>query len=231
MKRFLITLSVCVSGITAHAQQFGLSAQALAFFQVPRQYEYSYGTSERIIRTGGMPAAGFRLEGNYILPGYTAPVSAYNGIGITFLAPKEDSCVYYARLNNSGGLQIAGTRKTSLLSIGFRCGYEIPQEFNDFLMLHVGWGVSWIRYTNRYILPEESAQFAYSAGDFEGDTFDKTKSRAIGLELVAGGVYEFEHFSALAQYSFLFPTAASDENVVSMRHGISVGIFYPLYRL
>lgn len=230
MKRFLTLLGVYALTIATHAQQFGLSAQGLAFFQVPRQYEFGTGQDERIIRTNSMPSAGFRIECNYILPGYSVPVSAYNGVGITYVAPKEDSCVYYARLDNGGGLAIAGTRKTSMLSIGFRCGYEIPQEFNDFLLLHVGWGMSWIRYSNRYILPDQSADFPFEASDFEGTTFDKTNSRAIGLELTAGAVYEFEYFSALAQYSFIFPAAASDENVVSMRHGISVGIFYPLYR-
>ncbi len=232
MKGLLTSCCVCMFIIATHAQQFGFSAQALGFFQVAREYEYGYGPNERIIRSGGSVSPGFRLEGNYILPGYFIPVSAYNGIGLTFIAPTADSCVFSARTtNNNNRLELAGTRKTSLLSIGFRCGYEIPQEFNDFLLLHAGWGVSWMRFTNQYILPEESATFPYQADDFESEAFEKTKNRAIGLEVTVGAVYEFEFFSALAQYSFIFPAAAANQDVVSMRHGLSVGVFYPLVRL
>lgn len=224
-----IFLLLCLTSVTfCGAQQFGVSVHGLMTFQLQREMQAL--NSNRIIKSGIAPAPGIRLEGNYILPGFNFPVSAYNGLGVTYIAPVADSAVFTAqRKNYGGGLDIEATQKTSVLSIGFRCGYEIPQEFNDFLLIHFGWGIAWTKYTTRNILPEQSPTFNYTESDFEPEVFDPIKSNGVSLELLTGVVYEFENFSLIGQYSGLIPLSHS-EGYPRIRHGLSVGFFYPLYR-
>jgi hypothetical protein len=214
---------------SSYAQQFGLSAQGLLSFQ--KQRTFQYGNSDREVRTGPGTATGIRLEMNYILPGYSIPVSAYNGIGITYLAPWTDSAVTTLRFKNTwqGAQEVALTQKISMLSIGFRCGYEFPQQFSDFLLLHYGWGFSWTRFKGNYVIPEQSPTFNYTEADFEEESFEPVVARGISIEIILGGVYEFEKFSLLGQYSGLIPLGNSQNTeFLRIRHGLTVGIFYTL---
>lgn len=233
MKKVLFTLALACMGIIASAQQFGISGQGVLWMQRPQNIEVDMGNTSRTIRTGISPAVGFRVEGNYILPGFNFPASGYNGIGLTYIAPVTDSAFYYAESASGLGadIGIVGTRKTSILSIGLRFGYEIPQEFNDFLLLHYGFGFSFTRFTTQNVLPDESSTFPFNASDFKSETFEKVKDGGMGIEIVVGAVYEFESFSLFGQYSVMLPVVAFESEQSGLRHGPSVGLFYPLYRL
>lgn len=226
MKRVLVSLAVCCS-LVASAQQLGVSAQGLISFQFQREIPYN----NRIIKSGTAPAAGIRLEANYILPGYGFPVAAYNGLGVTYIAPVDDSAVFSAQLRNNGSrFDIASTQKTSVLSIGYRCGYEIPQDFNEFMLIHFGWGAAWTKYTTRNILPSQSPAFMYTESDFEPEDLGPIKSNGASIELLTGVVYEFEMFSVIGQYSALIPLSHS-QGYPRIRHGLNVGLFYTLFDL
>lgn len=213
-----------------YGQQFGISGQALLWFQTPRTYEVQNGN--RTLRTGAAPAVGGRFELNYIVPGYSFPVSAYNGLGITFVTASEDSAVFNAEFKNyswQSSTEVIGTSKTSVLNIGLRCGYEIPQDFDEFLLLHYGWGLGWTEFRTRYFLPEQSATFNYTTSDFKEETFDPDVDRSVSLEILFGGIYEFEKISAIAQYSLLIPMGDYDRyGGAGLRHGLNVGVFYTL---
>lgn len=232
MKKALFTVaSACIS-FFGFAQQFGISGQGVVWMQMPREIEVNSGWSQdRIIKTGISPAVGFRVEANYILPGFNIPVSGYNGLGVTIITPKEDSAFYYADLANGfgGPVGIIGTRKTSVMSIGLRFGYEIPQEFNDFLLIHYGFGFSFTRFKMQNVLPAQSATFNYTASDFDSEDFEPVKYGGMGIEIMVGAVYEFESFSLFGQYSVMIPAAFSNDDI-GLRHGPTVGFFYPLYR-
>lgn len=226
-KRFFFAVLLLFVTLSGYAQQFGASAQALLYFQTPREYNITQTwQNNRVMRTGSTPAAGIRIEVNYILPGYTVPVSAYNGIGLTYIAPSTDSAVYHARLVNGGFMEIVGTQRTSMLNIGLRCGYEIPQEFNEFLLIHVGWGIQFSSVTVTNILPEQSTTFNYEKSDFESEDLELPKYRGAALELLAGGIYEFEKFSVIGQYSVIVRVMSDRPG---LRHGLSVGVFVPFY--
>lgn len=232
MKKALITVAASFLCAFGFAQQFGISGQGVVWMQRPQEIEVNPGTSqERIIKTGLSPAMGFRFEANYILPGFNIPVSGYNGLGLTYIAPKEDSAFYYAQQASGfgGAIPIVGTRKTSIMSIGLRFGYEIPQEFNDFLLLHYGFGFSFTRFKTQNILPAQSATFNYTASDFNSEDFEPVKSGGMGIEIIVGALYEFESFSLFGQYSAMLPIAFRSDDI-GLRHGPTVGLFYPLYR-
>jgi len=224
-KRFVFALLLAVMTLSGYAQQFGVSAAGVLFFQPNRVFETSNG---RIINTGSSPSAGIRIEGNYIMHSPFFPVSAYNGIGVTFVAPSTDSAVYNTRLVNGGGsFEMVGLQKTSMLNIGLRFGYEIPQQFDDFLIIHAGFGFSFTKFTHTNIFPDLPSS-AYQQSDFESETFEPVVSRGASFEIIIGAVYEFEKFSLIGQYSLVKPWSGINEE--PFRHGPSVGIFLPLYR-
>jgi hypothetical protein len=227
-KALATTAGICI-GILVAAQQFGVSGHGIVWMQRAQEKEIDVGNTTRMVKTYASPTPGFRVELNYILPGYAFPVSGYNGIGLTYIAPSTDSTYYYARSASGFGGQtgILGTKKTSILSIGLRFGYEIPQEFNDFLLLHAGLGFSYCRFTSQNILPEQSATFNHTAADFDPETFEKVSDGGMGIEVFVGGVYEFEKFSVLGQYSLMVPWGGI-ESKPGIRHGPSIGIFYTL---
>lgn len=237
----LVRLSIAVSffvlsGIAVSAQQFGVSAQGVLHMRSAFDVNYSSNVGpngSRTIKNNMSFAPGIRIEANYILPGFSAPVSGYNGIGFSIIAPMVDSLVYTAKLRNSSWsnyIDILGTRKISMVNVGLRFGYEIPQTFNDFLLIHVGFGFGFTRVKEQLVLPEQSSTFQYTEADFEEGAFDPVKKGTLNLEIIAGMVYEFEKFSFFGQYSVnLYPTLSTD-GVPKFRHGPSVGVMLPFYR-
>ena len=231
LKKLVCALGILTSaGISA--QQFGISAHGLMSFQ-PNQ-DIPVPMSDRVMKSGTAPAPGFRFETNYLLPGYGSfPIAAYSGLAIMYIAPATDSVVYSARRISGpfGGdnIDIVGTERISTFGISLRFGYEIPQDFNEFLMINYGGGMGYIRYTRQYVLPEQSATFTLTEDDFEAETFAKQSKGSFGLEIFAGCVYELERFSLIGQYSALLPmSAGSGSDILRLRHGFSVGLFYPL---
>lgn len=226
MKKVLLFLALC-AGPALYAQQFGMSAHALMSFQLQRDIEVPY--QDRTMRSGTAPAFGVRLETNYILPGRSIPVAGYSGIGITYIAPATDSVIYEANFRSGGSMMIVGTEKISMMSIALRFGYEFPQEFDEFLMINYGFGMGWSNFKRVYQLPEQSSTFNYTSDDFEEERFLPTRDGGVMLEIWLGGVYEFERFSVIGQYSGMIPFGGYDSNSIArIRHGLSAGIFYTL---
>ncbi|HET6992421.1 MAG TPA: hypothetical protein VFJ43_13895 [Bacteroidia bacterium] len=216
------------------SQSLGVSGSFVGFFPKYRPIDY-YNSNTYITRTIGHTgnfSPGIRLEGNYILPGYSIPVSGFNGIGFTYFFPVIDSAVYTARLKNYGNLpvNILGTSRITYTQFSFRFAYEIPQSFNEFLLLNAGWGVGYMHYKKENILPEKTPAFNYEKSDFDESAFVPVKKGSAAIEILFGGTYEFEHFYIMAHYSLILDFGDDSENPVRYRHGLTAGIFYPLKR-
>ncbi len=214
------------------AQSFGVSAQGVVLVANHREIIYNpgYGNPRTVQHVNNF-LTGIRIEGNYILPGFGIPVSAYNGIGVTLFAPATDSAVFRGQLaNNNGTIDVLGTRKFSSKAVSLRFAYEFPQSFNDFLLIHYGWGFHYSFTKSTNILPAQSPTFNYEASDFSEETFEPNKTRGLNIEVMAGCMYELEKFSLSAQYGVYIPLG-NFTGTSGLRHGLSAGIYYPLYRL
>ena len=212
------------------AQTFGVSAYALAF--IPNYPEIVVRNSqgdERVVGHLFPVSPGIRVEGNYILPGFSFPVSAFNGLGFSYYFPHEDSAYYRPVLLSGTTLDVLATRKVSSRQFNFRFGYEIPQTFNDFLLLHFGWGMGYMNSTTQNIIPEKSPVFNYELSDFEETSFLPVRKGEFSIDILAGAVYEFEHLSVIGQYSVI--AGINGASGARFRHGLTVGVFYPLKQL
>jgi hypothetical protein len=230
----LLAILMCfVFSNKINAQAFGMSASLAGFF--PKYQDVTtnpyYGNSRVLGHTGAF-SPGIRLEANYILPGFNFPVGGYNGLDFTYFFPVVDSTYYTAFMKNGSQVGVIGTSKTTSYQISLRCGYEIPQTFNDFLLLHFGWGMGFMHSKSVPVIPDRTTTFPYDQSDFEASTFTPTKQGEISIEILAGGIYEFERFSVMAQYSVIFGLGEEGLTPNShYRHGLTVGIFYPLKKL
>jgi hypothetical protein len=232
MKKIIIALTAFLFASHAlEAQSFGVSAYGLGYMvKTPDQTVSNYSSTRTLGHTSPFNP-GFRVEMNYILPGFNIPISGFNGLGLSYFAPHTDSAVFLAPMANGYYTPtVIGTEKTSQMNIGLRFGYEIPQTFNDFLLIHFGWGMGFNRYKSQYILPEQSSTFNYTSADFDPETFLPRKSGSFGMEVLGGVAYEFERSSLIGQYSFAFGLGGSEEGH-GYKHGITAGIYFPLKKL
>ena len=231
MKKTIFTALILICALNnLKSQSFGASAYVLGTMVKNPDQSTSYNGPTREIGHMSPFNPGFRLELNYILPGFNIPVSGFNGLGFSYYAPHSDSAVFMApSANNYYTLDVLGTEKTSMYNIGLRFGYEIPQTFNDFLLIHFGWGMGYNHYKSQYVLPEQSSTFNYTAADFDPETFVPRKSGAFEIELLTGVVYELERFSLVGQYSFSLELGGFDGGH-GYRHGLTAGIYFPLKR-
>lgn len=228
----LLCCFVCTQRL--HAQAFGMSGSVVGFFPKFKDVTYSSSYYSSTVRTLGHVTAfspGIRIEGNYILPGFNFPISGYNGIGFTYFFPLMDSAFYMARTKNGYSVDVLGKSKTTNYNISLRFAYEIPQTFNDFLLLHIGWGMGYMHSKTEYILPDKSPTFNYDKSDFDETSFIPTKHGGIAVEVLAGGIYELEHFSIIGQYSVMFGFDEGLSTTIRYQHGFTLGIFYPLKKL
>ncbi|MDQ3109732.1 MAG: hypothetical protein M3R17_07535 [Bacteroidota bacterium] len=236
MKKIIFTTLTCLLlAVYAGAQSFGVSAYALGFIaKYPDAMDRTNNTNRQMGHMSPF-SPGIRIEGNYILQGYSIPVSAFNGIGFSYYFPHTDSAFYIADLANNSynRVEIAGTAERTCYVISLRFGYEIPQEFNEFLLLHFGWGMGYKRSSSRFILPEKTATFNYNQDDFKAEDFLPEKSGRVAIEILFGGIYELEHFSVTAQYSAILGLGGAVNNHPQTKymHGITAGIYLPLKRL
>ncbi|CAN5157592.1 hypothetical protein BH09BAC5_BH09BAC5_16420 [soil metagenome] len=236
MKEIVSLVALVCFSIIMNAQSFGISAHGLAFMEKNSDVTIGNSNSGRTLGHMSPFSPGFRFEGNYILPGFSIPVSGYNAIAFTYFLPHSDSAYTEANLLNNfySTVPIFGTIKTNRYLLGLRFAYEIPQSFNDFLMLHIGWGMGYRHTSSTFVLPEKSATFNYDQSDFDPATFVPVKSGGFAIEILFGGIYELEKFSITAQYSVLFGINSDSNQRLAQekfRHGLTVGIYLPLKRL
>jgi hypothetical protein len=228
MKKLLSILAAFVLLSPAlSAQALGFSAHAVSYFPKYQDILVS-GSSNRTVGHTGKFVPGISLEANYILPGFNFPVTGYNGIDFTYCFPVTDSAVLLLDRVNGSTLQKLGTNKIQFKHVGLRFGYEIPQTFNDFLLLHVGWGMGMMSAKTTPIIPERSTEFPFDPSDFTAESTESMKRRAATIEILFGGVYELEKISITGQYSFLYSFGVVGSSVY--RHSFNVGVFVPLKR-
>ena len=203
------------------AQSWGASAYAIGAFLNKPYENYVIGHSSPF-------SPGIRIEGNYIVPGFTFPVSGFNGLSFSYYFPYQDSVEIMAPLKNWGTIFFPGKESTTAYNLGLRFAYEIPQTFNDFLMIHAGWGFDVALLRSHYVFPDKD--FNYSYDDFDPRTFKPCNYIGFEGELFVGVVYELEKFSLVGQY-IGWPGVNSMTQRFTFRHGLSAGIYYPLKQL
>ncbi|CAN5860562.1 hypothetical protein BH11BAC7_BH11BAC7_30450 [soil metagenome] len=236
MNKLIFTVLSCLLFVAyTAAQSIGISAFALAFSaRYPDQIDKT-GYTERTMGHLSSFSPGFRIEGNWILPGYSFPVSGFNGIGFSCFFPHTDSAFFTANTKNNtyNTVDIAGTAVCKRFTINLRAAYEIPQNFSEFLLLHAGWGMGFTHYSSRYILPEKTATFNYVLDDLDPEVFLPEKNGNPFIELLFGGAYELEKFSFIAQYSVSLELGADRTTHPKdfIRHGLTAGVYLPLKKL
>jgi hypothetical protein len=219
---FLLSSALC-------AQSLGVGVYALGFFPKPVDaIDQTIYSDPR--EMGHMPSfsPGIRGELNIMQVGMSPAKIGYLGLGVSYFFPHSDSAYYIAQLKTGHGVKILGTQKTTALDISMRIAYDIPQSFNDFLSLHLGLGIGMLRYTTTLELPEKSSTFNYEKSDFEEESFVTYPSGDVHLEVLAGGMYEFEKFYIVGQYSLII--GMDRQFGRGNRHGITAGIYYPIKR-
>jgi hypothetical protein len=215
------------------AQELGVSGNLVTV--IPKYAnEFGYGGSSYYsVNHKNHVCPGIRLEGNYLLKGFNFPYTAFNGIGITYLFPIKDSVCMFLRTNRGSEIIKKGFERNSMLNFDFRFGYEIPQTFNDFLTIEVGWGGGIMTSQSKYLLPAKTTSFNYDEADFIPKTFKPYWDFTLSAEAFAGIVYELEKYSIIAQYSFQYGfigVRSGNESILDchIRNTVSIGIFYAL---
>ncbi len=217
-KKHFITVCCVFAFVSLCAQtSVGFSAAMSGYIPVYRQ---SYKVMHLGKYTTPIPA--FRLEANLVM-------SSFSGIGVSFSLPVRDSVFVAGRRN----YQLSGWRCESVtryFNFCFRFGYEIPQEYSDFLLIHAGFGFGFERQKIIYQITD----FDPSTDRFEDEDIDtesmKKRNGEMTPELFVGALYEFEKFSLFAQYGFRF--SFGDESLTYKYNSvITAGVYCPVKRL
>jgi hypothetical protein len=191
------------------------------------------GNTQRKLGHMSSFSPGVRVEANFLFPGHTIPSSGFNGLGFSYFFPHSDSAFFNGRLKNGYSVDVLGKQITTSYMISFRFGYEIPQSFNDFLMINFGWGFGFQHAKAHFALPEKSPTFNYDESDFDPDTFKPGVDAGPFFELLVGGTYEFEKFYVVAHYSAMIKFGNSfryEQRYEKYRHGLTAGVYLPIHR-
>lgn len=235
MRNGLLFFLFVVFSAPLFSQQLGVTGSVLAF--IPRyenlSYHYNPQNSQHLQHKKNIIWPGVRLELNHFETGRKFPFVSYLGFSITYLIPKLDSSSYYLRRTDGGELFVRrGVQRNSMFNFAFKLGLEIPQNLSDFLMIHICLGGGILSSRTMYLMPENTQYSTYNKEDFAQDTFGPWWNATVNSELFAGAVYEFEKYSIVGQYSFLYGVnslygtgALLDTRI---RNQVSIGIFYPL---
>ncbi len=161
---------------------------------------------------------GICIEGNYIVQGFPFPISSYNSIGIGFYTSDSDT----AELQDGQGTKVV--RRVNTRDIRLRFGYEIPMQ-NEFLTVWLGWSAGW-RGGKSKILSAFN-----NSGTADPGTYSSLAARQGGasMGILAGGMYEFEHFFVFGRYEFVVSPGGRLFGASSW-HQINAGVFIPVYR-
>lgn len=234
MRKVVAAIVLLLSSLATYAQQLGVSGSLVGIIPVYDNVQDYSGYNAPLHHINHfMP--GIRVEGNYLLKGFNFPISGYNGIGFTFVAPTKDSASYDLFLKSGGDVNVRrGIQRSSMLNFALQFGYEIPQNFNDFLTIHIGWGGGALSSRTVNLVPEPSLFFQYDPSDFDSRSFEPLWDVTANVEVFTGVVYELEKFSLIAQYAFLYgfnrTAFYSNSGIMQshLRHQFSFGIFYTL---
>jgi hypothetical protein len=224
---FIIAFILITTPVLSIAQSVGVTGGALAFFvRNPEAVDDHLSTHRTLGHTSSF-TPGFRLEGNAMSIGESPARIGYLGLGVSYFLPHQDSVFYYAKLKSVfNSVPVLSTAKTTCTQLTLHFGYNIPQTANDFLTIHVGVGLGVLFSKTQNLFPEKTSTFNYDQSQFEESTFEPVKDVEVSMDFIAGALYELEKFSVIGQYAFI-------HNVDKMsgeryRHGLLIGIYYPL---
>jgi hypothetical protein len=146
--------------------------------------------------------------------------SAIRSLSINYFPNTNDSVAVAGTTGCCSRDSIRGIRTLNAFQISYVQSYEIG-DFDEFLMLHVGWGIGFQQQNYRF----EFADVDVSTVEFDDYTFRSGlifSQNYFTFRLVAGAHYEFERFRVYAE------VGAQGRNPVAFI--ANAGIFYPLVR-
>ena len=177
---------------------------------------------------------GFRIGGTYILEGYGMPVSAVTQLSLQTGYGLSDTVMVQGSRNNVG-VDIQGFRKTSVMDINLRVGYEILPDQYEFFVLYGGFQIG--ARTLKY-------KFTYDADEFDGFEFysqdEEMEDGKVSKTIMQygghiGAMYELPAFRVFAEFDASLGFGALEVDAVQSDNsffintlGLSVGIFVPI---
>ena len=167
---------------------------------------------------------GFRLEGMKTKLGRDEFRFAYLGFALCGMAfTKETFTVPAISASTSDDTIISGTIKGNALEGVLRVGFEVPQHWNPFLSLNIGFGGGLNSSTQKSVFPDEAVP--YSNYGYQRD-YQSGKSFGYQTNLFVSVFYELEKF-----YLFFQEEVAANTSPTNLeRFGIrsNFGIYYKL---
>ncbi|MCX6312262.1 MAG: hypothetical protein NT084_11590 [Bacteroidetes bacterium] len=228
MKKIILiafSISILIPNLVK-SQSLGFSAYALGFFpKAPVPIDESVYQGRTMGHTSTF-SPGVRIEANCMMIGTSPAKFGYTGLGFSYFLPHSDSAFYQAKLKSGFTVPVVATTKTTCSHISLRFAYDIPQTFNEFISIHIGVGMGFLQYKTQNILPEKSTTFNHDASEFDASNFTPVRSGDISMEVLVGALYELEKFSVVGQYSYVLGMDRMYGK--GNRHGLTVGIYYPL---
>jgi hypothetical protein len=171
-----------------------------------------------------------RDDGDRIYPFF----ADYFGAGISYIFPFKDSASYVLQTTQGYPFEVNKAEvKNDMLNLGMHFGYKIPQEFNDFLSIFLGAGGGVLTSRATYPLPPPHGTYTYTREEFKPESFHSVRKFTANMEAFVLLNYEFERFSVMGQYSFLYSFTEARTNDSGLldshiRSQVTLGIFYPL---
>ncbi|MCA6363328.1 MAG: hypothetical protein IM638_09835 [Bacteroidetes bacterium] len=159
---------------------------------------------------------GIAIEGNYILQGFPFPISGYNSFGIGIYSAGRDS------FSLQDGAGTGGIRRMHIRDFQMRYGYELPAE-NEFFTAWLGWSIGF-RSGRSKITEAWNNQ-----GPVDPSSITTSlRVRSFTLGVLAGAMYEFEHFFVFARYEFMLNPASAIFGSYS-QHQFHAGVYLPVF--
>jgi hypothetical protein len=159
---------------------------------------------------------GIAIEGNYIVQGFPFPISGYNSLGIGIYSAGRDSFLL------QDGAGTGGIRRMHIRDFQMRYGYELPAE-NEFFTAWLGWSIGF-RSGRSKIVEAWNNQGPVDPSSITANL--RVRSFTVGV--LAGAMYELEHFFVFARYEFMLNPASAIFGSYS-QHQLHAGIYLPVY--
>ncbi len=226
MKSVLIFFLLLFSVTNVFAQkQFGLSAMPV--LMLPSAMVNNVVTKEPMK---------FGIRGDLLRTklGIDRFQQAYIGLAFSYFpGSKADTAVLGIASNNTPDVIFRGTRKQSQVEGILKIGFEIPQRWNEFLTLNIGFGAGMGIGKTTYDLPGYDPQ-NYYLPVFQNQMMTQTNGEVInkGYGTLTGiflsGFYELDKFYIFSQVDFIMNSSQFTDELFSVR--FNAGIYYAFNR-
>ena len=219
----------CSSLLVAQRSYAAIGGYLQGFFPEQQILVDDRGGVDRIMGHKFPMVPGIRLEYGGVFRDYPWFVPTLYSFGISNFFPHTDSAFFkLTEHTNFDEIGIAGTARTTGRQMCVRFGFAIPQPV-EMLIAHVGVGIGFISSKTKYILPDQSTAFPYTASNFYEKDLEPIKRGGVAGELFAGVLYEFPHVSFIGQYSLI--VGNKNKTGEAYRHGFNIGVIYPMKEL